>query len=268
VRSEESRSDRDRNRDVTHVVHVGRRSTCSSETLPPHAVTRIQEALRSSPWYSDRWSRREIRTVARDVLREEAPGGLVLIRESTRVTVPAPFEQFFEPAELGAGDQQLRTLSGEADTREERVKRWVIVAGLLLIPTIALPILFLLFQRGLFRQIVYALLFLAFLAGLVALLSQIPSAFQRWYLVPGGVVVRRRSRHPGRRTRLLLRNENVAVFRMIQAGQVPVRVLEIWTPEGKRYRRAVSDRDAASFLAAWQSRLTPPTEAQLAEALP
>lgn len=252
----------------THIVRVEKRRRLVSETLAPEPLAKLEQALHAGPWYADRWSRREFRRAAIDVLRSAAPNGLVLIHHTTSVEAPPPFEHFFEPIELGANERQMRTLSGEADTREERISRWGVAVGLLLVPALVIPLLMLLFQRGLVRQMLIVILVLAGVAGFIVVAVNLRNFFERWFLVPGGVVIWRRSNDPQRRVRLLRRADYVAVIRVVQAGQVPVRMLELMTPDGKFHRRSVSDRDAASFLAAWQSSHPPPTHEQLVQALP
>jgi hypothetical protein len=248
-----------------HVVQVDRRLNCASATLAPAALQRLEAALRASTWYRGRWSRREFRQTVMDILRSDAAGGLAVVSPRLGIEAPAPFVEFFEPIELGAGDAQLKTLSGDAPTRQERVHRWLLLvlaaAGLGVLGPFFVVLLF----GGAYRIVMTIVLLLAANGAIIFVAAALTSVLETWFLLPGAVAVRRNRGRPQDRLTLLTRYDTFALLRHVAAGKAVILALELWSADGRKRRRAVSDREAISFLAAWQSPLPPPTREQLAE---
>src|SRR5262245_14075343 len=82
------------------IVHIDRRKKFTSSTLPESVVQKLAAAFRASPFWRDAWKRPMFRAAARDTLRENA--GLILIGPRVSFDVPAPFNEMFEPIEIGA----------------------------------------------------------------------------------------------------------------------------------------------------------------------
>lgn len=249
----------------THVVHSDRRRRFLSATLPAGALARLETAFRSGPWYLDRWSRRKFRQAAAEVLASEAREGLILLGPRLPFDAPPPFGEFFEPIELGARDGQLRLLSGSAPTRQERQVR--IVAYVLGIPlAIALlGALLLVLRRGSMRVV-------AVFCGVVLLVGSVVFGVQmlsrlggRWFLLPGAVAIARPRGGGSGRLALCTRRDTCVLVRYVSTGKSTVLIAELWPADGRRWRRAMSHREAIGLLAAWQSPLPPPERERLGE---
>lgn len=202
-----------------------------------------------------------------DLLRTGAPGGLILIGPRTKIDVPPPFEHLFEPIEFGSDDERLKTLSGEAPTRQERIKRaaiWAVATiGFLLLAAMVSGLWF-----GLSRFIATFLLGILILVAVLIVLVQHLSGFVRtWYLMPGSVAIVRRLRPRRSRLTILTRFNACGMLRYVYTGKVVMLILEIITLDGRREAIPVSDREAVSFLAAWRSPHPPPSREQLSELL-
>lgn len=249
------------------VVRIASDWTCSSATLAPAALRRIESALRRIPWYRDRWSAKSFRVTLAELLRTSVPGGLVLIGPRTKFDVPPPFEHLFEPIELGSDDDRLKTLSGAAPTRQERIKHaaiWTLATiGFLFLAAIVAGLWF-----GLSRFVATFLLgVLIFVAVLLLLVRHLAGFVRTWYLMPGSVAIVRRLRRGRSRITILTRFNACGMLRYVYTGKVVMLMLELISLDGRREAIPVSDREASSFLAAWRSPHPPPEREQLSEFL-
>lgn len=245
---------------------VDRKGSFSSATLGPDAIALLQTAFKSGRWYQDRWSRRECLDAAHAVRDRSASGGLVLVGPGMHFEPPPPFPEHFEPIELGAADEQLRTLTGVTPTRQERQIRWILlIVGAALFALIA-PFVAIAALGGAYRIVLIVVGVAGGCVGLVLGIVWLSKFGSSWYLVPGGVAVLKRLGKSPHRLQLRTRYDSLATFRYVSNGKTTMLVLELWRPgERKPLRRAVSDREAVGFLAAWQSPHPPPSIAQLRE---
>ena len=190
-------------------------------------------------------------------------GSLVLIGPGISFEIPQPFDEFFEAIEFArpttGNDDRLRTISGETPTRQERataVLKWI-GYGMALLAAVGLIV-------GFFLGFpIRGYLFLAFGAmGVCVVLfvvAMLVGLRDRFYLVPGGVAVVRRAARRGRPPRITVfsRTDSVLVYRMVSTGKTMILCFELWTHLGRVVRRAVSEREAISLLAVWQSAQEP-----------
>ncbi|GMU81212.1 MAG: hypothetical protein AMXMBFR47_10830 [Planctomycetota bacterium] len=256
-------------RPAASIVRVDRRGAFSSETLPAAACEALETAFRAGPWWRDRWRRRGFRDAARDLARRS--GGLALLGPRLPFQPPSPFGEHFEPIEIGRGllddRARLEVLSGAAPTRQEWIVRRVLKpAGVVGLVAVAVALFHYQFRPP--RQIVFvalgAALAFAIPFGVVALTRSLGN---RWFLLPGAIAIIRRPPRRGlpARVTVLTRSDTVLALRWVHTGKTSVLVLELWTHLGRVYRTSVSEREAMSALAAWQSPLTPPPEEQLSD---
>ncbi len=96
----------------------------------------------------------------------------------------------------------------------------------------------------------------------VQVLSQLGG---KWFLLPGAVAIVRARGRPSERLVLCTRRDSCVAIRYIRSGKTTVLVAEVWLADGRSRRRAVSEREALSLLAAWQSPLPPPARERLGE---
>jgi hypothetical protein len=252
-----------------HIVRIDRKKNFKSDTLAPDDIARLEGAFRAVRWWRDRWTDRSFRAAAMEIVRER--GGLALVGPGMPFDNPPPFAEFFEPVEIARGfgseTEQLKTISGEKLTREERIGR---IVSLLAWPAgIALIVLLLVaYFRGMPAR---AAIFLAGMAMLITVVMVLVVRLQRlggrWYLLPGGLAVVRRPVRRGQspRVTVLSRNDTCLAFRLVSNGKTVMRIMELWTPLRKRLHRSVSEREAISVLAAWQSPQKPPPDERLQE---
>lgn len=241
---------------MTHVVRAEPGSKFSSPSLDWKVVRELESSFKT-PWWLDGWSRRAFRSAAVEIMRRSAPDGLVFIGRRMSFETPPPFTDAFEPIELGAGDPQLKTLSGDAPTKEERANRWIFgilgVFGALTIIWVVIAV----FRK--FPPLIIPIILgpMALVVCIIFLVSVLEKMTAKWYLVPGGVVIVKSG--AGRdRMAFFTRLDSCAVVRMISTGKSAMRALEVWSATQKLRRRRVSEREALAFLAAWQSPLPPP----------
>lgn len=251
-----------------HVIRLDRRSRYSCETLAPAAVSALESVFRNCRWWIDRWHNRKFRSAALEMLNRGAPEGLAIVGPRMSYEIPKPFCEFFEPIEFGVSDDQWNVLSGDAPTRQEQITRvaaWVFaVVGLIAMVPVVLSFMYSghILSRitlPIAGAIVGALVFTGAIVWIVRI------ATGKWFLLPGAVAIIPHKPRNGRRVELLTRQNCIAVIRLVSNGKSSTLMLELWTPDGRRYRRPVSDRTAISFLAAWQSPLAPPTVDQVQE---
>lgn len=253
-------------RSRAHVIVVNRRREFSCATLDAAALGSLEGAFRRVPWWRDRWTHASFRSRLDAMRRDELRDGVALVGPHTVAHVPPPFDDAFEPIELGVSDPQLRTLSGEAETRHERQSAWVLRI-LAVVGVIAGAWLLIYWLRGgstrVAGLIVGVALFTALLIPLARALSRIGG---HWYLLPGAAaIVRPRRKRPADRLLLCTRLDSFASIRLVSTGKSTFILLELVRNDGRRFRRPVSDREALSFLAAWQSPLPPPSPERLTE---
>ena len=252
-----------------HIVRIDRKKNLSSDTLVPADLQRLESAFRSAPWWRDRWTNRIFRAAALGIARER--GGLALIGPGMSFDNPPPFGEFFEPIEIarGLGDNsdELKTLSGPTPTRQERISQvfiWILwLAGLVLIIGMIVA-----FFRGLPTRAVLGLAGAGVLFALIMMLVVVIHRLAgRWYLLPGGIAIVRRPARRGQapRVTVLSRAETCLALRYVSNGKTVTLKLELWTPLAKRLERPVSEREAISVLAAWQSPHRPPPDERLQE---
>lgn len=253
----------------THIVKVDRRKVFASDTLPAEQLVRLEAAFRAGRWWRDRWADREFRSEARRVMRE--CGGLVLIGPGVSFEIPAAFDEFFEAIEVATPamykDDRLKTMSGEAATKEERIGRvMVAIAAFVVVALVA----------GLIIGYFFGIPFMAYKAigismivmfGVVLLVTHLIRLRARVYLVPGGLAVVRRPARKGMPPRITVfsRDDSCLVFRLVSTGKTVVMMMELWTPAGGKVARAVSQREAMSAVAVWKSAQAPLDDDRLVE---
>lgn len=252
-----------------HVVHVDKKKKFSSATLPSDALLRLETAFGAGSWWRDKWTAKAFRAAARDVLREH--GGLVLIGPSVKFEVPPPFSEMFEPIEISTGlsddRERLKTISGEAPTREERwqrVGKWIAV----FFGFLGVLMLWVAYLHGMPKKAVMILV--PMMAGIFLLTFGIISLVRlsgRWFLIPGGIAMVRRPIRRGQppRVTVLSRRDSCLVLRYVHAGKVTVLTAELLTHSRKTVSRALSEREAVSLVATWQGEATPPDDSKLME---
>lgn len=254
-----------------HIVRIDRRKAFVSSTLPADAVQQLQQVFRGTPWWSDGWGHRRFRAAARSVLHTH--GSLALLGSGIAFDAPPPFPEFFEPIEIAGRlfveRERLKTLSGTAPTRQEKGGRIaLIIVGVAALAIAGFFLLTYLFGLLAPRVIVILLAGNAIIAGAIAAVMLIVlGRAARWFLVPGAIAIVRRPSRRGQPARVTVipRSAACLVFRYVSTGKTVVLHAELWTHADRVVRRAVSDREAISILAAWQSPQTPPTDEQLQE---
>lgn len=229
----------------------------------------LQAAFRAVPWYRDRWTNKNFRAEVLRFIQQTASGGVVLIGPRIKFPIPPPFDELIEPIQLngglGAEDDQLRVLSGSQPTRQERGKR---IALFILAPFFLLGIGAIIYGwiRGIGIQIAAVVAMIVGSAGFGLSIAKVAERLGgRWFLVPGAVAIVKNRGRPENRLVLRTARDTAAIVRYVHAGKTVILMIELWCAEGKRWRRGVTEREAMSFLAAWQSVHPPPTMEQLRE---
>lgn len=242
-----------------HLVRVDRRRTLSCDALETDVLARLQATLRAQPWYSDRITRRPFRNAVLDAMR--STGRSIVLLGPMPFEPPPPFDEVFESIQMGTDDPQMRTLSGQAPTRQERMATigLVLLGGLALLVVVP-AIMGVLHGHG--RAVATAALVVAACLGIGFGLILLLGRFQGdWFLVPAGVVVRRWRRRAREPLVLLTPRDTAALIRYVSTGKTTVLILELWRSDGRSWRRAVTEREAMTFLAAWRSdEPAPPIE--------
>lgn len=254
------------------LVYADAKGVFTSPTLSLAGLQRIQEAFRRTPWYRDRWASAAFRREIGQIEAEFAPSGLVFLVGKLPFEVPPAFHEFFEPIELKLvrfasqlANDPMQMLSGEAPTRQERFARVGGYIVLLALAAVFLPLTITLLVGGQYRVLMLILAILGGNLAFIMLIFWLARFAGRWYLIPRGVVIRRSFGLARRRTIVRDRRDTIAMLRYVHTGKSTSLNLDLWSPAGRRWSRPVSEREAISFLAAWQSHREPPTRDQLQE---
>lgn len=250
------------------IVLVDRRRRCASEELPAAALDRLEAALGGGVWFGDRFARKTFRAAALETLRREAPAGLAIVGPGMHFDVPPPFSEHFEPIQLGVGDAQLKTLSGAAPTRQERYAKLAIAFSVALVALVLTMMLLPTIRTGNPRLIGVPLFAVAMIGLVLAIVFGLRSMAGTWYLVPGAVAIVRAYGPRAERLALRTRLDSCLVIRYVRSGKTVVLCAELLSEKGRTRRTGVSEREALSLLAAWQSPRPPPPPAQLQELVP
>lgn len=249
--------------DTAHIVRVDRKLKCASASLSPEILGEIEAALRAAPWW-DRWSGKKLRKALFEIMRTRSPGGLAIVAPGLSFETPPAFTEFFEPIQFGVGAEELKTLSGAAPTRNERQLRviaWILgVVGVIAVTALLVSWL----ATGSARIVGIIGGMIAFTIVLIMLVVSLQRLFGSWFLLPSAVAIARYFPKPTKLS-IFSRRETLAMIRLVSNGKTVMLMLELILPTGKRRATSVSDREAISFLAAWQSPHDPPTREQLSE---
>lgn len=252
-------------RAIPHIVRVDRRGAMSCPTLDGRHLGDLQAALRMQPWYSDRYGRKAFRQRVLEIMTS-ANAGIVLMGPNMSFEPPPPFDEFFEPIRLGQWDERMKVLSGAMPTRQEKMLKWLIpiLAGLVALAVLIVVSLGIL--RGQSRAIALATTLMV--GSILVVLIIASSRFgSDWYLLPAGVAIRNWWRRRVEPVSVLTPSSAAALLRWVSNGKSTMLVLELWRADGRSWRRAVSEREAISFLAAWRSDEATPTIDRLQELL-
>ncbi|MDX2198828.1 MAG: hypothetical protein SF069_07635 [Phycisphaerae bacterium] len=246
-------------------MSADRRNRLTCATLDSAVLSKLQAVLSAPPWYRTRWTHPRFREGAHELLRSEIPEGFLIDATHGRLNAPPPFVEPFEPIELGENDPQLKTLSGAAKTSEEKsqtIALWILsIAG----AAIFSAIVFSAFAAGRGRFAGFVLM--AAIMGVaitVGLVMTIMSFRPEWYLVPGGVAIVRAAGGKKPAVTIFSRQDSIVVFRYVSTGKSTFLMCEMWSKSASE-SRAVSQREAISLMAAWQSPRLPPTAEELRE---
>lgn len=204
---------------------------------------------------------------AAEIQRRHGARGLILIERKILPDPPPPFCQAFEAIELGTSDPQLKTLTSEAPTREEKGR----LVGLWIGAFAATAVLFLVsgllwYRPGVLTRAGAPLALViggnALLVGAILLIIHYAKSRRRWFLVPGGVVLR--VMHRGRPAELRLRtpDECVAFLNLVRTKNGSYRNIALWSQAGAETSMC-SEREQRAFIAAWLSPVPPPPLSQL-----
>lgn len=252
-------------RQPAHIVRLDRKGKFACDTLAADSLAELQSLYKAQPWYTDKLSRKPFRQRILE-LSQRDKRGFVVLGPGMSFDPPPPFLEFFEPIQLGTNDPQMVTLSGAKPTRQETAMKVLIALGVLAAIGGLIPLLIALL-RGQIRAVsIIVIATAAILVLIAALIYVIQRVAARWFLLPAAVAIRSRIR-PKDPLVLLTPLEAAAILRWVSNGKTSMLMLELWRADGKSWRRAVSEREAMSFLAAWRSdEIAPPAE-QLEELL-
>lgn len=250
-----------------HVLYVDiskttRIDAVSAPTLPPETVTRLRRIVAAWRWHQ---------SVARDlqaVRRTLAPAGLLVwyALSNKRLKTPTPLCVPIEPMELDEGRAPLADLIEDAiaaDPKLRKTRWWRRVLTRIGVPLIIfasnLPnaIAQLILHHNLFTY----LLWTGILTMFVAIAVLIYLLAEPWYIVPGGVMVRRTfAGKPGASMTYFARSDSVLVIRPGNQGHTA----QLWR-EGAFKHRQLTPLELAALLAAWTSPLMPPPAERLSD---
>ncbi|MDX2198831.1 MAG: hypothetical protein SF069_07650 [Phycisphaerae bacterium] len=246
-----------------HVVSADRRNRITSATMPSIALDLLQSAIRAVPWYRTVWTHPELRQRALRVLKRHAKEGFLIDASFGRVAESPAFGQRFEPIKLGDNDPQLRLLSGSEKTREEKRKIVAAWVAALLCTGVLGTIYYDAMLTGRGGRLGIILVGLLLFVGVTAAIGGVISAYRpKWYLVPGGVAVVRRPGGSKPPVTIFSRRNSIPVLRCVQIGKTTILACELWSESASESRR-VSEREAISLKATWQSPRLPPSAESL-----
>lgn len=250
-----------------HIVEIDRHGRIASATLAETSRFPLEAAFLRTPWWRSRWQSRSFREASRKLAC--AAGGLAIVGPGMHFKVPPPFVEQFEPIEIGVGflgqRRLLETPSGTTPTRQEWLTR-IVVRPLVIVGVIAFLVGLFYFR---FHPPRSAVLMVTVMAGSTLLSLGVNFVAKhvrgRWFLLPGAIAVVRRPARRGAAARItiLSHGDTCLVLRYMPRGKTRVLMAELWMHLGKLARKHVSQREAISILAAWQSPLDPPPEERL-----
>lgn len=199
-----------------------------------------------------------------DLRTKHQLGGLVVWffgkRTKDSVTVPPPFTVPFEPLELNEFRTPLHDLPGLAESTAEaermRCPIWRRGFVRLGIPAFVMSIQLInaIIQIAVHRTLWIVSLWVAIFAVVALGVALRYWLSDQWFLVPGGVLLRKTlAGKIGETLWLFTPRDSVAVIQ----GQGRMSILEIWRERSVR-RRYLTGLEIAAFLAAWRSPLSPP----------
>src|SRR5262245_46747349 len=104
-------------------VYINGGHNFAAPSLPGPAVEQLALAFRSASLWRDRWKNTNFQAAVRDILRDH--GGLILIGSEMPFQLPPPFNEMFEPVEIGSGRggnaADLDVLSEDSPARLRRL---------------------------------------------------------------------------------------------------------------------------------------------------
>ncbi len=251
---------------VTVTMRKGDRYDVSCETLPPEAFEAVKSVL-DAPWRDARYVVGYLNAVA----SAHDLRGLVVRYVSLRRPAPPvkPIPVRFEPLPLDETHPSLRSLAetfalgdgaGTAARRPNRWRRLMVKMGiplLVVLPQLINGIIQIAIQRS--RIIVYMWVSIFVIFALSAVLVR--WALSDWYLVPGGLVLRRHLvRRLGETMQLYTPADSLLILRMRNGGWAA----EVW--RGRRPKnQLLTDLEAAALIGAWTSPQEPPDAARISD---
>jgi hypothetical protein len=251
------------------IVQIDRDRKFLSPTLSGPALERMASAFRSASRWRDRWKNANFQAAVRDVLHES--GGLILFGTEMPFQAPPPFNEMFEPIEIGSGrggnaaDLDVLSEDSQASLRRLMWLRWGIAGFGILLAVV--PILFIRINRIPVHAISIVVLAFALCGMAVFALTLFVPNRDRWFIIPGALAIQhrptRRNRDPG--VTVLTPKNACLILRHVESGSTVTLVLELWSSDESIYRCAVTERESMGILAAWQSSHAPPTEDRLRE---
>jgi hypothetical protein len=253
--------------DTVHIVRAERGGSFSSLTLPADALAQLETAFRKAPWWRDGWNDPGFRAVALGIMQES--GGLVFIGRRVKLELADPYNEFFEPIKicrtLPYSDTRLKTITGDAPMEDERAQAIFQAIAIGFPFTIAF-----LWIGGFFLGLSQELInFAGFITTVVAMVFYfavfLGPGLGRYYLVPGGIVIVRRSIWPWRppKINMFSRHDTCVAFRVIIIGGLITFGIDLWTHDGKFARHCIRERDAVSIIAVWQGTQEPLDDVRL-----
>ncbi len=254
-----------------HVVTVLMRKRAdeyevTSDTLPPEAFEAVRSIV-GKPWRDARY----VVGYLRDIVRAHGLRGLLVRYVWVNRSAPPvrPIDVPFEPLLLDETHPSLRSvaetfaLDGGAEPASYRPRRWRRMLVRLGIPLLVVvpQVINGLIQMAVrpTRTVVFTWLLVFAIFGLTYVVVR--WAMSDWYIVPGGVALRRRlAGRVGESVRLYTPADSLLILRMRNMGWAA----EIW-PRSRPQLQLVTDLEAAVLAGAWTSRQRPPTADRLSD---
>lgn len=246
-----------------HVVTVVMRKRTDYEvhcdSLPAEAKEAVREVLRAS-WRDTRY----VASYLHDIRRTYGLGGLLVRYCGVNRTAPEvrPIPVRFEPLPLDETHPSLQSLAEtfalgrHTEASQHRPGFWrrrLIRLGiplLVIMPQLIQAIIQIALQRS--RGVI--LVWLSILVLYVLVFAGVRWAMGDWYLVPRGVVLRRRlAGRVGESVRLYTPADTLLILRMRQVGWAA----ELWGTSRPRML-LITDLEAAALAGAWTSPQAPP----------